>query len=226
MRGVRAVLLGCLLSACSSGGSQSASAVAAAAGNLGPTNNQFPEDQAVCPSTVESAPGSACDVEGLICYPQYPCGIAPGQATCTCTAGHFACVDQLGASLHPDGGAPGCPATLATPTCPATMTLANLTACSQAGQICTYASPCTSIPAYLDCQCVPLAQIDGGDYLGYHCDDICTPGNAPIDAGGATTPPVEAGTTLPVEAGPSTSGSHDAAADVRSEANPSDATAD
>jgi hypothetical protein len=106
------------------------------------------------------------------------------------------------------------------------MTLANLTACGQAGQICTYSSPCTSIPAYLDCQCVQLMQIDGGVYLGYQCDDICTPGSAPVDAGSATPPPVEAGATSPGEAGPSTSGSHDAAADVRSEASPSDATAD
>jgi|HubBroStandDraft_6_1064221.scaffolds.fasta_scaffold41372_6 hypothetical protein len=225
MRVVRAALLGCLLSACSSGGSESATQVEIAAGNLGPTQ-RFPEDNEVCPSTVESAPGAACDVEGEVCYPQYPCGIAPGQATCTCTAGHFACVDQLGTSLHPDGAAPGCPATLATPACPASMTQANLTACSQAGEICTYPSPCTSIPEFIDCQCVPLTQIDGGVYLGYTCDDLCTPGSsaAPVEAG--TTPPVEAGATTPVDASVSTSGPHDAAADGKLEAGPTDATAD
>ncbi len=229
MKGVRAVVLGCLLSACSSGGSESATAVAAATGNLGPTHNPSPEDEEVCPSTVKSAAGGACHVEGEVCYPQYPCGIAPGQATCTCTAGHFACVDQLGATLRPDGGAPGCPAPVATLTCPANMTQASGTACGQAGYICTYPSPCTSIPAYLDCQCVPLMQIDGGVYLGYECDDICTPGSAParpaVDAG-SVAPPAEAGAMPPVEAGPSAGGSHDAAADVRSEASPSDATAD
>jgi hypothetical protein len=219
------VLLGGFLSACSSGGSESATAVAAATNNLGPTRSQFPEDQSVCPSTVESAIAAACDVEGEVCYPQYACGIAPSQATCKCTAGHFACQDQLGASLRPDA-ALGCPATLPTPTCPASMAQANNTACLQAGQICSYPSPCVSIPAFLDCQCVPLPQIDGGVYLGYECADPCTPGTssaAPIDA--STAPPAEAGAP-PSEAGAPASGAHDAAAEARSTANAADATAD
>jgi hypothetical protein len=225
MRGVRAVLLGGLLSACSSGGSESATAVAAATNNLGPTRTQFPEDQSVCPSTVESAVGADCDVEGEVCSPQYACGIAPGQATCTCAAGHFSCQDQLGASLRPDA-APGCPAPLPIPTCPDSMGLANNTACAQAGEICTYPSPCVSIPAYLDCQCVPLPQIDGGVYLGYECTNPCTPGSSsvgPVDA--STTPPTESGAP-PADAGTPASGSHDAAADTHSEASTADATAD
>jgi hypothetical protein len=163
-----------------------------AAGDLGPVASQ-PEDHAVCPSSVVGAMGSACDVEGLFCYPEYACGIVPALATCQCIGGKFACVDTLGAPLLADA-APGCPPSLPTPACPATMTLANNTACTQAGQLCTYASPCPgSIPAFLDCQCVALPQIDGGAYLGYSCG-ICTPGAAlaPGDDGGATSSDAEA----------------------------------
>jgi hypothetical protein len=217
MRVARAALMACLLPGCTSG-LESVSAVMTATGNLGPVSSQ-PEDHAVCPSSVIGAMGSACDVEGLLCYPEYTCGIAPVIATCQCAGGQFACVDTLGNPLLEDA-APACPASLPTPACPATMTLASNTACTQAGQLCTYASPCSgSIPAFLDCQCVALTQIDGGVYLGYSCE-TCTPGAAaaPADDSGATPADAEA----PVEG----STAPDAAADATTDATPKDASGD
>jgi hypothetical protein len=174
---------------------------------------QSAEDQSVCPSTVDEAIGAACDVEGLLCYPEYACGIAPATATCRCSGGHFACQDLLDAALGPDA-TPGCPPPAPTPpTCPATMTLANGTACSQAGVTCTYASPCEgSIPAYLDCPCVPAQQIDGGVYLAYACPAMtCLPGDdgsvglSPVDAAPEASSPAEAAAPA------SEAGAHDSA---------------
>jgi hypothetical protein len=219
MRATRAALVACLLPACT-GGQESVSAVMAATGDLGPVSSQS-EDHSVCPSSVVGAMGSACDVEGLVCYPEYACGIAPALATCQCTGGQFACVDMLGAPLLADA-APGCPAALPMPACPATMTLANNTACAQAGQLCTYASPCPgSIPDFLQCQCVALQQIDGGIYLGYSCPACTAVGApAPADDGGAMPSDAEADTSAEV------STTRDAAADATAEAGPKDASVD
>jgi hypothetical protein len=196
---VRAALLACLLPACSSGGGEAAAEIAATSA-FGPLGSQS-EDRFVCPSTVDDTIGAACDVEGAPCYPEYACGIAPAIATCHCSGGHFACQDLLDAALGPDA-TPGCPPPVPTPpTCPATMTLANGTACSQAGVVCTYASPCTgSIPAYLDCLCVPALQIDGGVYLAYECPAMTC---LPTDAGSVALSAVDAAAeaTLPPEAG-------------------------
>jgi len=195
----RAALLACtLLPACSSSNGEAAAEMTATS-KLGPLGSQS-EDRSVCPSTVDEAIGAACDVEGLLCYPEYACGIAPAIATCRCSGGHFACQDLLDAALDPDA-TPGCPPPTPTPpTCPATMTQANGTACSQAGVVCTYASPCAgSIPAYLDCPCVPATQIDGGVYLAYECPAMTC---LPSDAGSAGLSPVDAApeATLPIEA--------------------------
>jgi hypothetical protein len=129
---------------------------------------------------------------------------------------------MLGAPLLADA-APGCPASLPTPACPATMTLANNTACTQAGQVCTYASPCPgSLPAYLDCQCVALPQIDGGAYLGYSCADICTPGGAPAPADDDGATPSDAAAETAAQA----TTPHDAAGEAIADAAPKDASAD
>lgn len=220
MRLLSAAVMACLLPACTSD-LESVDAVMNNAGNLGPAGSQA-EDHAVCPSALAGAAGSACDVEGLFCYPEYACGIAPAIATCQCTGGEFACVDALGASLSADA-APKCPASLPTPACPATMALANRTACTEAGQICTYSSPCPgSIPAFLDCQCLASAGTDGGGYLSYFCGDICS-GVGTEDGGATPSEDAEA------DASAQSASTHDAAADVAAEASskaPGDASAD
>jgi hypothetical protein len=211
-----AVLLASLLAACSSGGGEAAAEVAAI--NQFGTQGAQSEDHAVCPTTVASAMGEACDVDGLVCYPQYTCGVTLGQATCQCTSGHFACVDQLGAALVRDAS-PGCPAPPPNPlACPATMTLANLTACTQAGEVCTYANPCTSIPEYVDCPCVPAPQIDGGVYLAYECPAMTCLSTADAGSAGspiidATVPVPEAGSVVDASIRDAASGSSDARAE-------------
>jgi hypothetical protein len=223
MTSIPAALLACLLSACSSGGGEAAAEVAAI--NQFGSQGAQSEDHAVCPTTVASAMGEACDVEGLVCYPQYPCGETLGQATCQCADGHFTCQDQLGAPLVRDAS-PGCPAPAPSPlACPATMTLANFTACTQAGEVCTYANPCTSIPEYVDCPCVPEQQIDGGAYLAYECPAMTCLSTA--DAGSAGSPVVDA--TVPVpEAGSvvdaSTPDAASGSSDARAEGSATDAT--
>jgi hypothetical protein len=209
-------LFALFLGACSSSGDEAA-ATEAASNQLGST--QHPQAHGVCPSTVGQAVGAACDVEGELCYPEYACGIAPALATCTCHGGHFACVDQLKATLRPDAAAGGCPGPLPASACPASMTQANRTGCAQAGQICTYASPCSSIPDYLDCQCVQLTQIDGGVYLGYACDDPCTAGAGSmpvVDAGAVGSPDAKAGVPVDASKEASLDASNDGSADAGS----------
>jgi len=129
---------------------------------------------------VAQGEGVACGVEGLVCYPQYPCGVTPGIATCTCTGGFFACVDTTGQSLE-DGAAPRCTAnggTEACPsgkvcppmaTCPATEAFARVQKCTEVNLMCAYPSTCAGARDYDICQCVP---VDAGA-LQFVCPPPC-----------------------------------------------------
>jgi hypothetical protein len=174
--------------------------------NASPSSN-LPDAHLSCPETLAETIGAACAVDGQSCYPAYACGAQMPYATCLCTAGSFVCKDLLGAPLV-QGSTPGCPDAAATPACPSTYTLANRVACQAPGQVCTYASPCVSIPAFLSCECMPATQIDGGLLYEFSCDNECEGPPAPSDGG----PDAEAGASVDAapeasreaEAGPTT----------------------
>jgi hypothetical protein len=149
----------------------------------------------VCPTTVEAATKTSggsegandtCHVDGYICVVGFPCGNFVQQVTCTCNglSGKFACL--LAADTDPntnqipddttdtsglcntlkDAGPPD--------TCPATTAAAvdaqgNGLPCHTSGEICTYATTCTSQPPPQDtCQC--KANMSGNPGLAWSCD--------------------------------------------------------
>jgi len=158
-------------------------------------NQSVPADaEAICPTSLSAAMGASCATEGLVCSPEYPCGILPAIATCTCTAGAFACTDVTGKTVD-EGGSPECPAPAASQTCPATETLANLHACSEPGLMCPYPSTCSLDSQEYDlCQCFTGAISDGGTGLRFECTTSCDYDASPIDAespADATVAPTE-----------------------------------
>jgi len=139
-----------------------------------------------------AAVGAPCGSEGLVCSPEYPCGILQATATCTCTAGVFVCTDITGKALA-EGGSPQCPALDASAACPATETIASLRACGNAGLMCFYPSTCSGGQEYDTCVCFTGTISDGGMGLRFECTPACDYDAAPIDAGptvDATAPDV------------------------------------
>ena len=92
-----------------------------------------PATPASCPTRVVDAVGQHCYAEGLLCAPEYPCGIAQGTLTCTCTRGVFVCTDVTGNQLNP-GDTPACPASKGDGggVCPASESAALFSPCTTA----------------------------------------------------------------------------------------------
>ena len=147
--------------------------------------------EAICPASVADAVGAACAVEGLVCSPEYACGILPATASCTCVGGAFACTDVTGKPLAP-GGEPACPATATSETCPATEVLANRHACTESGLECAYPSTCASSTDYDQCECFTGALLDGGTGLRFECPSPCDSGAVPLVPLDAANPPNDA----------------------------------
>ena len=178
-----------------------------------------PDAEAVCAATVADTSGHSCGVEGLRCYPEYPCGIFSAIATCICSRGRFGCTDVTGNALNPADIPPTCPPATDGGACPATRSAAELSPCAVTGLLCAYPSGCPRTPAFDTCECFPAKMSDGGVGLRFECSPPCmeeggaivsidAPNDAPLDAPDA-----------PGEAGPP-------AIDAATDARPRDGAAD
>ncbi len=178
------------------------------------------QPEATCPASVAEALGAPCS-DGLVCSPEYACGILPAIATCTCTGGSFVCTDVTGKSLD-DGGQLSCPAASATETCPATEALASQRACTESGLACPYPSTCSgNTQEYDTCTCFTGPISDGGMGLRFQCPSPCDDaslgdaGAPSVDAATAGDAPVEDATAVDAPTGdaPHDAGHADASAD-------------
>ena len=158
-----------------------------------------PDADLVCPADVASAIGAPCD-PGLVCAPEYSCGIYTVTATCTCMGGHFACADRTGQALVA-GTVPACPPRAdASASCPPTESTARTVNCSLAGLQCAYPSSCPIQRDYDSCQCFPLTTPDGGTALRFSCPDPCQDASAPEGGGESADASEEPPATPPPEA--------------------------
>jgi hypothetical protein len=144
-----------------------------------------PDAQAVCPSSVSETAGAACTVQGLVCAPQYACGVTFGIAHCVCVAGAFECTDLTDASISGTDVAPSCPKAKPAEHCPATESAASLAACTEPGLVCSYKAPCSAIPGLDQCTCFNGAMANGQTGLRFECTNACVPsgGALLIDSG-------------------------------------------
>jgi hypothetical protein len=158
------------------------------------------QPEATCPASVSEAMGAPCP-DGLVCSPEYACGILPATATCTCTGGSFVCTDVTGKALD-DGGQPTCPAAAVAETCPATETLASQHACTETGLACPYPSTCSAnTQEYDTCTCFTGPISDGGMGLRFQCPPPCDYDAALGDAG---APSVDDATVVEAAVGDAT----------------------
>jgi hypothetical protein len=157
--------------------------------------------QAVCPSTIVDAAGAGCAVEGLVCSPQYMCGITPATLTCVCTEGSFSCQDVTG-KIVTSGTSPACPAATANESCPTSEVLAEGMPCTRQGLFCPYPSTCGDTTKYDGCYCFTGPLANGQMGLRFECSTPCN-----YDAG----PAVQDAS----EEAPATQGSADGAVDGR-----------
>ena len=162
-------------------------AAAAACSDTPPSKDSGVATQ-LCPTTIADATrtsggsegtNDSCHVDRYICVVGFQCGNFTQQATCTCdgTSGKFACAlfngdpvpddttdpTTLCNALKPDGSID---------TCPTDKKAADTTPCNTSGEICPYASACTSSPPPQDtCQCSPNP--NGNPGLSWQCDLHC-----------------------------------------------------
>jgi hypothetical protein len=174
-----------------------------------------PEAATVCPATIDTTAGAACNTEGAVCGPTFPCGFATITVICTCTLGTFQCVDGLNQPVAA-GDTPSCgDAGGNLPLCPASEGAASIGKCTQpqSGQQCAYAPQCTGGTLAFDrctCEAIP----NGGGFA-WECENSCNSGTGPVpDAGGQdAAADVQPG----MEAGPSNDAASDAPGDVSSQ---------
>jgi hypothetical protein len=162
-----AVSIGALI-ACSATSSNSSSSASSTA-------------QPPCPASYADVASASCSVEGQVCPFLAPCATFATNASCVCSGGRFAC------SGFGDAGV-ACPVLSTTEACPVSERVASGLFCSDLGLICTYASACTSIPAYDTCQCVGGRTATEGNH--FQCVASCMPTGDAIAPG----PVPEAGT--------------------------------
>jgi hypothetical protein len=143
--------------------------------------SEGPDAEAVCPDTLSAAIGAACMVDGLVCSPQYACGIALATAHCACTAGFFVCNDVEDAALTTPDAAPGCPEPPDAEACPKTEELASLAPCTETGRSCAYLNGCDATPAFDTCQCMLGSLPNGSTALRLECSGPCTYTGPPVD---------------------------------------------
>jgi len=164
-------------------------AAAVACSDNNPKGDAGPGQQ-VCPSTIQAATSTAagsegtnnsCHVDLYICVVGFQCNNFTQQATCTCdgTTGKFTCLLSNGDTVPDDTTDSSTVCTALADagkpdTCPTTVKDAkdaqgNPVACTNAGQICPYATTCTTQPPPQDtCQC--KGNISGSPGLVWECD--------------------------------------------------------
>ena len=153
---LRAAVVGALLGAVGACGSSNA-----------PPATPGDAESAVCPTTPEDTVGRPCGVEGLVCGPQYACGIAQVSLYCVCTRGTFLCRNGENGTVDADATLPCNAGTSAPGPCPPSEAVANRVACGMVGQICAYRSQCPSM--FDTCSCFPGSTADGGFGLVFAC---------------------------------------------------------
>lgn len=156
----------------------------AAANGCTPTSSPStptPDAEAVCPDTLAATLDARCEVEGLVCSPQYPCGVLAGIAHCVCTAGAFACTDLEDAAIEGPDATPACPAAPDAEACPAIESKAAMQPCTEVGLSCAYSAACDAIPAFDQCVCT--ADPSGQTGPRFVCSDPCAYVGPPVDAG-------------------------------------------
>jgi hypothetical protein len=121
---------------------------------------------------VDGSVGASCSVEGLVCSPQYMCGITPATLTCVCTEGSFSCQDVTG-KLLAQGAAPACPAAVAGESCPASEARAQGQPCTRQGLFCPYPSTCGDTTKYDGCYCFTGPLMNGQMGLRFECSTPC-----------------------------------------------------
>ena len=140
----------------------------------------------VCPTTIEAATktgsgsegaNDSCHVDRYICVVGFQCGNFTQQATCTCNGAtsKFECVVAANNNPVPDDttDTTALCASISKPQqpdpCPTDKTKATGTACTNAGQVCTYSTTCTSQPPPQDvCQC--KGNTSGNPGLSWSCE--------------------------------------------------------
>jgi len=173
-----------------------------------------PEAATACPATIDATVGSACNTEGAVCSPTYPCGIATVTVRCTCTLGTFQCVDGSGnpftagetPTCGDGGGSLGA--------CPASEGAASIGKCTtaQSGQQCAYPPECPGgTLAYDLCTCEPVPT---GSTFAWACQNSCNSGMGPVPDGGSSSGGQDA---APDVQPAGDAGSDDAASDVASQ---------
>ena len=146
-----------------------------------PPGAMFDAESAFCPATPQDTVGKPCNLEGLVCGPQYACGITQVPLYCVCAGGIFQCRNgengavEAGAALSCNAGssAPG--------PCPASEAVANMASCGMVGQICAYHSQCPS--TFDTCTCFPGNTADGGFGPVFICKGaVCGSDAGPSDS--------------------------------------------
>ena len=158
-----------------------AGAVGACGSSSAPPTTPGDAEPAVCPSTPEDTVGKHCGVEGLVCGPQYACGIAQVSLYCVCTRGTFQCRNGENGAVDADATLPCNAGTKAPGPCPPSEAVANMVACGTVGQICAYPSQCGSM--FDTCSCFPGNTADGGFGPVFVCKPaVCGSDAGPPDA--------------------------------------------
>lgn len=141
----------------------------------------------VCPATIDGTVGVACNTEGLVCSPTFPCGFATVTIRCTCSLGAFQCVDGSGNQFSA-GQTPSCgDAGGNLPSCPANEATANGAKCSaaQSGQQCAYPPKCSGgTLAYDLCTCESDPNQSG---FTFDCQNSCAGGTGPVPESGTSS---------------------------------------
>ena len=139
----------------------------------------------VCPTTIQEATKTSggaegtsdvCHVDQYICVVGFQCGNFTQQATCTCdiTTKKFACKLSNGTDVPDDttDSTTLCNSlkdAAAPDPCPTDKTKATGTPCTNAGQVCTYSTTCTTSPPPQDiCQC--KGNTSGNPGLSWSCE--------------------------------------------------------
>jgi hypothetical protein len=147
-----------------------------------------PEAATACPATIDATVGAACNTEGAVCSPTFPCGIATVTIFCSCTLGTFQCVDGNNMAFTA-GETPTCGDASILGSCPSTESQASIGSCTQAqsGQQCAYAPECTGGTLAFDrCTCEPVPT---GAGFAWSCENACNSGTGPLPEAGVDAQP-------------------------------------
>jgi hypothetical protein len=150
--------------------------------DLSPTVTS-PGGTTVCPQGLAGAPGAPCDLDGLVCWPQYACEGITATARCACTGGAFACTDVSGHPVADADASPSCPPRRDAEACPSSIAKGAIVPCTEPYLVCTYPTDCDASsvpPAFRQCTCAAGPLPDGTEGLAFRCPDDCPYVAAPI----------------------------------------------